>query len=143
MRKLLLVFFVSVISLLSNGQERVKWVFSYDASTNEFVATAKISDGWHLYSQFIRNNIGPVPTQFTFDSDPEIVWQNAMQEPEPIHEFDPNFEATLDFFKNTVVFKRKLPKGFKGNVKGYVTFMACNDEQCLPPSDLDFTLNIP
>lgn len=143
MRKLFFLIILLALSYTGKSQERVKWEFSYNPKTNEIVAAATISDGWHLYSQHIRNNIGPVPTTFTFDSIPAIAWQNEMQEPNPIHEYDENFEATLDFFKNTVVFTRKLPKGFKGEIKGYVTFMACNEVQCLPPSDYEFSIVIP
>lgn len=143
MRKLFLVLLVSFTTLLTTAQERVKWNFSYNASAHELVFTATISDGWHLYSQHIRNNIGPVPTSFTFDSIPSIVWTAHMQEPEPIHEYDENFEATLDFFKNQVTFTRKLPANFKGVIKGYVTFMACNEVMCLPPSDVEFSVVIP
>jgi thiol:disulfide interchange protein DsbD len=125
------------------AQDRVKWEFSYNASTNEIVFKAVIADGWHLYSQHIRNNIGPVPTTFTFDSIPTLIWTSEVIEPTPIHEYDENFEATLDFFKNTVVFTRKVPKGFKGEIKGYVTYMACNDIMCLPPSDINFTIQVP
>jgi Disulphide bond corrector protein DsbC len=143
MRKLFFLCLIVLVSGLAKAQDRVKWEFTYNSTTNEIEMKASIADGWHLYSQHIRNNIGPVPTSFTFDSLPVIQWQNDMLEPTPIHEYDENFEATLDFFKNTVTFTRKLPKGFHGEIKGYVTYMACNDIMCLPPSDINFTILVP
>jgi hypothetical protein len=65
-------------------------------------------------------------------------------EPKAIHEYDENFEAALDFFKTEVTFSRKVAKVKSGEViKGYVTFMVCNEVMCLPPVDIDFSITIP
>lgn len=137
------LFFLSVLfSTFSFSQDKVKWNVSYDAKKQEIQFTANIADGWHLYSQHIKNDIGPVPTAFVYTETAKVKFDGAVSEPKPISEYDANFEASLDFFKREVVFTQKVAKGSSGTVKGYVTYMVCNDTQCLPPVDFDFSVII-
>ncbi len=143
MRKLLFLCSFLLCSMSLFAQDRVKWNFSYNPQTQEIQLKASISEGWHLYSQHINNTIGPVPTSFTFIENPNVKFEGEVKEPAAIHEYDENFEAALDFFKNEVVFTRKIVKPKAGEViKGYVTFMVCNDVMCLPPVDIDFSITI-
>jgi thiol:disulfide interchange protein DsbD len=94
-----------------------------------------------LYSQHVQNDIGPVPTQFVFENTPGVEFIGTVQEPVPVQKYDENFEATLDFFEKEAEFKQKV-KGSKGEVKGTVTYMVCNETMCLPPVDLPFTITL-
>lgn len=144
MRKLLFLCSFLLIGTTLFAQDRVKWDFSYNPGTKEIQMKAVISEGWHLYSQHINNTIGPVPTSFTFTENPNVKFEDEVKEPKAIHEYDENFEAALDFFKSEVTFTRKVNKVKSGDViKGYVTFMVCNEVMCLPPVDLDFSITIP
>ncbi len=143
MNKILWIFLFFFFSF-SHAQDRVKWDFAYNSQLKQIEFKATISDGWHLYSQHIKNTIGPVPTSFTFENNANIVLNGVVVEPSPIHEYDENFEAELDFFKNEVVFKQAISKATAGEtVKGYITFMVCNEVMCLPPSDYPFSIQIP
>lgn len=124
------------------SQEKVKWTFSYNSKLNQIELTAEISDGWHMYSQHLNNDIGPVPTSFSFNDLSKQQLKGEVIEPKPVQEYDPNFEANLDFFKHKVVFIQKLKKGTKGKVEGLVTYMVCNETMCLPPSDVPFSIEI-
>jgi thiol:disulfide interchange protein DsbD len=142
--KHLLFILLLVFGSKAMAQERVKWDFSCDTKSKQLIFNAKISDGWHLYSQHINNTIGPVPTSFTFESHPNVVFDGGVIEPKPIQAYDENFEATLDFFKTEVNFTQKLSSFKSGEtIQGYVTFMVCNEVMCLPPSDYPFTIQIP
>lgn len=142
--KYFIALLFSVVTFMIGAQERVKWDFSYSSENKQLTFKATIDDGWHLYSQHINNTIGPVPTSFTFEKNDNIVMEGTVIEPKPIQAYDENFEATLDFFKNDVTFKQNLAKIISGEViKGYVTFMVCNEVMCLPPSDYPFTIQIP
>lgn len=81
------------------GQEKVTWTVNYVPENNEIEFTAAIAGGWHLYSQHIKNDIGPVPTAFVFSEHNGIELVGPVFEPKPIQEYDENFEATLDFLK--------------------------------------------
>lgn len=142
MKYILLVLLIS-LSTWGFSQEKVSWAVTYNATENQVEFRATIADGWHLYSQFIQNDIGPVPTAFVFDENETVKWAGKVQEPEAIHAYDENFEASLDFFKNQVVFTRKISTGSKGTITGYITYMVCNEIMCLPPIDQLFTVTIP
>ena len=68
---LLLLTFVSFINI-TFGQQKlnpVHWtvqVKKVDADNYDIVFTAKLDDGWELYSQFLDNDSGPLPTTFIF-----------------------------------------------------------------------------
>jgi thiol:disulfide interchange protein DsbD len=130
-------------SFLAFSQDKVTWTVSYNDAEKQIEFRANIADGWHLYSQFIQNDIGPVPTAFVFEENSKVTRTGKVSEPAPIHAYDENFEASLDFFKDEVVFTQKIASGSKGTVSGYITYMVCNEIMCLPPVDHDFTVTIP
>jgi len=138
-----LLFICLVWSTLGFSQDKVVWNVAYNAKDGQLEFKATIAGGWHLYSQFIQNDIGPVPTAFVFNDNASVKWESEVSEPTPIHEYDENFEASLDFFKDEVVFKRKIKPGSKGVVSGYITYMICNEIMCLPPVDYEFSITIP
>ncbi|MFN6084126.1 MAG: hypothetical protein ACK476_04270, partial [Fluviicola sp.] len=45
-----------------------------------------------------------VPTSFAFNEVSKQQLKGEVIEPKPVQEYDPNFEANLDFFKHKVVF---------------------------------------
>ncbi len=125
--------------------EPVKWDFRVDQKGKEatLVFTATIDKGWHLYSQFIDDG-GPIPTAFVFDESDKYVLIGSTTEGEPEEYFDPNFEMDLKFFSNKAEFKQKIKVSAAAAFKlsGYVEFMVCDDERCLPPDQVDFSLDI-
>lgn len=143
MKRFFCFLIIALSSLGVKAQEKVTWTTTYNKEKNQIELKASIGEGWHLYSQFINNDIGPVPTAFAFQENPTVTFVDKVAEPAPIHEYDENFEANLDFFKSQVVFTQKLAKGSKGKVTGTITYMVCNDVMCLPPVDVPFEVTIP
>lgn len=142
MRKLFFLFVFLSTTFNVFSQEKVKWTFTYNSKLNQLEMTAEIADGWHMYSQHLNNDIGPVPTSFVFSDASKPQLKATVLEPKPVQEYDPNFEANLDFFKHKVVFVQKLKKGTKGKIEGIVTFMVCNETMCLPPTEVPFSVEI-
>jgi thiol:disulfide interchange protein DsbD len=142
MKRVFLFLFVCINIQLSHSQEIVKWEFTYNPETGNAEMKATIQEGWHLYSQFVNNDVGPVPTTFTFKTSNDVQLKGAVVEPKPIQKYDENFEATLDFFEGEVVFTQKIETQKQTNVEGSVTFMVCDDTMCLPPVDKTFTIQI-
>jgi thiol:disulfide interchange protein DsbD len=141
--KYVLLVLVMAFSGLAFAQDKVKWTVSYNDAEKQIEFRATIAGGWHLYSQFIQNDIGPVPTAFVFEENGRVTRVGKVTEPSPIHAYDENFEASLDFFKDEVVFVQKVAPGSRGIVSGYITYMVCNEIMCLPPVDYDFNVTIP
>ena len=63
---------------------------------------------------------------------------------EPTVHFDEFLNLNLPWLQGTVELKREfeLTDGVKGaNLKGFVKFMACNDNSCTPPAKYEFSLD--
>lgn len=140
---------LTLLTLALSAQilEPVKWSFSAtrtSASEAELVFTATIDKGWYLYSQNIPEG-GPVPTSFTFEGSDNFQLTGNVIEPKPIEKFDEIFKMDLKYFDGKPVFRQKIRpltnNAFKA--KGYVEFMCCDNTSCLPPTAVDFEINVP
>lgn len=128
------------ITFSSFSQKVVKWNNSVEKDQITF--TANIEDGWHLYSQHLEIEFGPIPTSFTFEENSSLDFIGSIEEPTPYKEFDSNFDEELTFFKNQVSFTQKFHSKTETTLKGHVTYMVCNATMCLPPTDEYFEIEI-
>ncbi len=124
----------------------VKWTFKVDqANPGEatLLMIANIENNWHLYSQDIPKD-GPIPTTFKFNKSPDFDLVGKILEPKAIEENDPLFKMIVKYFENKAVFKQKIKvlssKPFK--VTGSLEFMCCDDKQCIPPAEVDYSFDI-
>ena len=109
MMKRIFLFLTGLFFVLNlNAQEAIEWEFNYNEKSSQVEIVANIKDGWHLYSQHIQNDVGPIPTSITFKSSDDFQLIGAVAEPKPIQKYDENFEATLDFFEHKAVFIQKI-----------------------------------
>lgn len=145
-----IVFCLSLFSFLSFGQNLnpVKWEAVYKSKNNnegEIIITAKIEKGWHIYSQNISPDAGPIPTSFIVSPGNNFELASKILETNPIEIHDKAFDAKLMIFEEKGIFTQKIKlkniKGFNSIIK--VEFMVCNDMQCLPPKTVDIAVNIP
>ena len=147
-RRFVLGLSILLLGMGLNAQvirDAVTWSRSVeDKSPTEkvLVFTATVKDPWHLYGTELPKG-GPTPTHLLVDKieGAELVGGlTSMQK--PIEKYDPNFEMTLRFFSGKVTFRQKIritdPKKFA--FVGAIRYMACNDEQCLPPANWEFTV---
>lgn len=104
---------------------------------------ATLQEGWHLYSQYVDNEVGPVPTSFSFQSSDFYELNGKVVEPKPIQKYDETFGANLDFFEKEVVFTQKIKVNKTAVLEGSVVFMVCNETMCLPPVDKTFKIDLP
>lgn len=144
-------FLVALLTLVSSFVSAqiftpVEWEFSQKQISDnevelEFKAT--IDDGWHLYSQHIGDD-GPVPTTFTFITEGGYELIDGVVEPEPIEEFDPNFDMVLKYFGHEAIFTQRIKVTSTEDYKldGDIYFMVCDDAQCLPPEVAEFSFEI-
>jgi DsbC/DsbD-like thiol-disulfide interchange protein len=124
----------------------VKWSYGAKRLNREEAVVflkATIADGWHIYSAYQKEG-GPVPTKIAFDPSAAYSLLGQLSEPAPITKFEDAFNMKVGYFEQAVIFKQKVsaPAG-KGAIRGSVTFMVCNDHQCLPPETIPFTVPIP
>jgi thiol:disulfide interchange protein DsbD len=123
----------------------VAWDFAlYDNGdgTLDLDFHAEIEAGWHVYSQFLNPFDGPIPTSFTIETEGVATADTAAAECEPHLEYDPNFMLDLLFFEEQThwVHTVSFPGAIPDTIRGYLTFMVCDESKCLPPEDIDFAL---
>lgn len=136
-------FFVFVF-MLSNlfGQDEVKWTFDYDKQSNKVFFKAELKQHWHLYSQFIDENLGPIPTTFAFSENAYVRRVGAVKENNVQTFFDENFGGSLDIIEGEAVFSQEIILERPTTLKGSVLFMLCDHNGCLPPDVVKFEIEM-
>lgn len=114
-----------------------------DAETFELIFTARMDKGWAIYSQYLDDD-GPIPTSFTFTSKDGYTPQGKISESGDRYEgYDPIFEMNVVKFSREAVFRQKVKLTAPSAViEGYLEFMTCDDERCLPPMEVDFSFKL-
>jgi len=148
MKKIFLLILISITIGAVNAQilNPVHWVYSakkIDAKTYEIHITALVDDKWHIYSQDAGD--GPVPTSFSFTTNPLLILDGKVKEVGTLEKiYDPNFKSELKYYEKQVDFvqKVKVRSAAATVIKGTVSFMVCNDRQCLPPKDIPFSIKL-
>jgi thiol:disulfide interchange protein len=147
MRRLTLVLLFITIYLTTAAQiiEPIKWSFDSRQEGNEaeLIFIADIDENWHLYDTYLPEG-GPIATQVVFEDSTLFEFAGELQkEPQPVEKYDEIFMMNLRFFSNkaTLTQKIKLKNDEPVKISGYVLFMGCDDEMCLPPNEAEFTFN--
>ena len=136
---LLLLFAVVVQAQI---QEPVKFkseLKTLQAGEAEVVFTGTIDKGWHVYSTDLGDG-GPISATFNVES---ISGAELVGKFKPVGKevaaFDKLFEMKVRYFENTAQFVQKLKlTGGEYKVEGFLEYGACNDENCLPPTQVPF-----
>jgi thiol:disulfide interchange protein DsbD len=124
------------------AQSVVKWSGTYLKKTDEVILSATIEKNWHLYSQYISPNAGPVATKITFTKNKKLKIKGKPIE-ENVHAFyDENFGAHLSVFDDKAVFRQKIKVKKNTDLKIVITFMVCDNTRCLPPTDETIIIKI-
>ena len=147
MKKILLFLSLVLMSsvLFAQRDTPVEWSFEavkVDAKQYDLVFTAEIDQNWYLYSQHIDEG-GPIPTSFYFNVEdgfkPEGKTKEEGDNKEEGH--DELFDMKVTTFKKKAVFTQRIKlSGKVDSVSGYLEFMTCNGEQCIPPTNVDFEI---
>ena len=134
------------ISVISFGQTPISWqVNSADLGDNtyEIKIEADLENGWHLYSQYLKSDEGPLSTYITYEnSNFELIGETEEIGVET--HMDPVWEMDISFFSDHAVFIQKVKSLNPDSLlfKGNVNFMVCDDSQCLPPENYAFQVNL-
>lgn len=109
----------------------------------EITYSAKIQSGWYVYSEYLESEDGPIPTAVTFESKNQQVQGKSVEDGHKVSGFDEMFAMNITKFKDVFTIKQKI-KVTDGSqpVKGYLTYMTCNNEKCLPPRDVEFSFSL-
>ena len=120
---------------------KTEWITISDTEA-EIVFTGEVEDGWHIYSTDLPEG-GPISATFNVDKieGAEVVGK-LMPRGTEIDKMDPIFQMQVRYFAGTATFVQKIKIVDENyNVTGYLEYGACNDENCLPPTSVDFSFS--
>ncbi len=139
----LLLFFVCAVTAMAQMQDPVHFkseLKQISGTEAEIVFTATIDDGWHVYSTDLPDG-GPISATFNVD---KIEGAELVGKLTPVgkeeNKFDQMFQMQVRFFEHNAKFVQKLKiTGATFSIEGYMQYGACNDQNCLPPTDVNFS----
>mgnify|MGYP000918373002 FL=1 len=147
MKKILFSVIVSFLAFAAYAQiqEPVKFkteLKNVSATEVEIVFTASIEQGWHVYSTDLGDG-GPISATFNTDKLAGAQLDGKLRPVgKEIASFDKLFEMDVRYFEHTAQFVQKLKlTGGDYQVTGYLEYGACNDENCLPPTQVEFSFS--
>lgn len=138
---------MSVTIGFSQVKQPAQWSFSakkVNTTTYEIHLTANLDGGWHIYSQNTPDG-GPVPTKIKFTDNPLITIEGVAKEVGKLEKkHEAIFGVDVKQFPNKVDFVQiiKLKGKVKTNLTGSISYMTCNDRECLPPANQKFSIAI-
>ena len=144
MKKALVILQLLMVVLFAQAQMMNPVKFTSSLKTNgtpeaEIVFTGKIQPGWHVYSTGLGGD-GPISASFNVN---KMDGAEAVGKLQPrgneISKFDNLFGMKLRYFEGSVTFVQKI-KFTKPDyhIDVYVEYGACNDQNCMPPSEATF-----
>ena len=131
------------LPIMAQFQEPVKFtVVQNKLSDSEFeiVFTGDIDPGWHVYSTDIPEG-GPTPATINFDEQKGVEPVGSLTARGDVHKaFDELFSMEVTYMEGKAVFVQKMRITEKTySVKGYLNYGACNDQNCMPPTNVEFS----
>ena len=144
MKKAMTLALLMLVTLLADAQMLEPVKFTTQLKTNktaegEIVFSGKIDKGWHVYSTELGSD-GPISATFNKVKLDGVELVGKLQaRGKEIAQFDKLFEMKLRYFENSVQFVQKV-KFTKPSytIEGYLEYGACNDQNCMPPTSVDF-----
>ena len=138
-----LVMALLCLPVFAQIQEPVKFkteMKTLSANEAEIIFSGAVENGWHIYSTDLPEG-GPISATFNIDKieGAELVGK-LMPRGNEIEKMDPIFEMKVRYFEKQATFVQKIKlTGGDYKIAGYLEYGACNDENCLPPTSVDFS----
>ena len=144
MKRLMTTVLFAVFAIFMSAQIQDPVHFSVakkqvSPSEIDIVFTGKIDAGWHVYSVGMPAD-GPVSAAVKTEKAQGVVAQGKLtHKGKELAIFDNMFGMKVRYFENNVQFiQRYVITAENYHVKGYLEYGACNDENCMPPTTVDF-----
>ena len=135
----LLLLGLTIFAQMVNPVHFTSQLKTLEGNEAEIVFSASIDAGWHVYSTQLGSD-GPISASFNIVKmeGAELVGKLQAKGRE-IKQYDKLFEMELRYFEQAVTFIQKI-RFVKPvyDIDCYLEYGACNDESCLPPSEVAF-----
>lgn len=107
----------------------------------EIVLTAQVEPGWHIYDQGPYPD-GPNATAFTYSvGSGKLIGQTTPARKSVVKD-DPVFGMPIGTYAGEISFVQRVEAPAGTTVTAIVEYMACNADNCLPPTDAEFTFTL-
>ncbi len=105
----------------------------------EIIFHGTIAGGWHVYSTALPPN-GPTSATFNLEGAKGAVADGKLTpRGKEQSKYDDLFQMKVRYFEREATFVQRIKiTAPKYSVKGYLEYGACNDENCLPPTSVEF-----
>lgn len=138
--------FLAAYSASSQIYDPATWEFDYEKSGDnqyEIVITAFIEEGSHIYAMSVPDG-GPIPTSFSYDTLAGYKLEGLTREvTPPVEKMDEAFGFKIKTHSKKAEFRQKVTSVDPSfTVTGSLNYMACNNETCSPPKDVEFEVKI-
>jgi len=143
----IIVFVLLITGIHANSQNPVKWTFTAKKiadRTYEIHLTAALPSPWSIYSQSTPDG-GPVATSIRFSKNPLLILDGKIKEIGILKKkHEKVFGVDVLYYNSNVEFVQviKLKNNIKTNISGIIEFMVCDEEQCLPPEEVAFSIKL-
>ena len=128
-----------LVTLVAQGQVNVKVAQKQTApDIFDLIFTCSIEEGWHIYSTTEEN--GPIPTSFNVDKKEGVELVGELKsKTQPLSHYEDVFDANVSYYENSAEFTQTVRiTGPTYSIEGYLEYGACNDQNCMPPTSVDF-----
>jgi len=105
----------------------------------DVIFSARIDAGWHLYSTDLPSG-GPISATLTTEkASGAAAYGKLKARGNEISSYDKMFDMKLRYFEKSATFVQRYKiTGKTYHIKGYLEYGACNDENCMPPTQVEF-----
>ena len=143
MKRILFLLFSFVLLAVTAAQAQVKFSVStkrVSPTEIDVMFTGNIASGWHVYGTDIAPG-GPTVATFGTDVLKGAKLKGALRAGAGLkRKQDPIFDMPVSYFEHTAQFTQRIELTEKQyEVKGYLRYGACNDENCLPPTTVEMS----
>jgi DsbC/DsbD-like thiol-disulfide interchange protein len=148
MKKIIVICFMLFFGNLLQAQNTkpVQWTFhaKKDIVKNKQIVEVKatIEKGWHIFTATPGGDGLLIPTTVTLESNKSITIISPATIQGKVHTENMEFMGTVNYYEGNVIYTYILDIAQDVVLKGHVEFQTCNDNMCLPPIDLPFTINL-
>jgi len=139
--------FVVVLAMAAKARlNPVSWSYSAKKVSDkmyEVRITASMQSGWHMFSQKQPDDAIAEPTKITFTKNPLLKLDGNIKEEGDMEKFhDAKLKMSANQYASKVEFVQmvKMKASAKTNLSGTVRFQTCNDQKCLPPKTINFSV---
>lgn len=131
--------------LVAQQIQPIKWAFYTKKNSDlsyTIYAKATMEKGWHVFALDPGGDGLLIPTRFTLAESKGITRQGDVEVEGELVKASMEAVGEVNYYEKEVIFKQRITVKGQTKASGTVSFQMCNEQMCLPPEDLNFTVEL-